>query len=235
MPSNLWIFPLISGYIIISKYIYFKYKYQRLSSQRLLLHSVIAGIISYLIFYSIRIIIGWLFPSIIPFLYRQLYKLPIREEELLWTSISGFLLVLISVYLLNYIYKKKNYFSWKKPVEKAVDDVGDEIEQIFKQSATDKILIQVTLKNNKVYVGFTDKIPPPQETNFLKLVPVISGYRKSETKELVFTTEYFEASKIYSESKEKYTQYEMDIILKQDEILTAGVFDLEIYNTFNQD
>ncbi len=113
-----------------------------------------------------------------------------------------------------------------------MDEFGDELEQMFKQSATDKLLLQITLKNNKVYVGFTDKIPPPKETNYLKIIPVLSGYRKSESKEIEFTTDYFDALTYYEENPSKYNTFDMDTIIKQDEILTAVVFDQEIYGKF---
>ncbi|SHF60080.1 hypothetical protein SAMN05444483_101735 [Salegentibacter echinorum] len=234
MPYSLWILPLISGYFVITKYDYFKYKYQRLESQRLIFHSILYGIVIFFFFYIIRLIIDLTVPKLVPVFYNFLYQLPIRKYDFLWTSILTFLFTILMVKTLNFIYRKKKYFNWRKPVERAVDEYGDEIEQLFKQSATDGLPIQITLKNNKVYVDFTDKIPPPKESNYLKIIPLMSGYRKPISKEIVFTTEYFGALNYYNKNLEKHKTFEMDTIVKQDEILTAGIFDQDIYEIFNE-
>lgn len=233
MPYNLWIFPLLSGFYFLIKYKYNTYKYQRLDSQILIFHSILYGIFIFLGVYSIRIILSLIFPTLIPTIYSFLYKLPIREQDLLWSSLFCFIITFLAVELLNYINEKNEYFCWRKPVAKAIDEIGDEVEQLFKQSFVDKLFIQVTLKNNKVYVGFADTILPPKETNYLKIVPLISGYRKSETKEVEFTTEYFEALDFYEKNPSKYNSFDMDVIVMQDEILTAQIFDWDIFRLFN--
>lgn len=234
MPESLWVLPLLSGYYFLSRYIYKKYKYQRLEPQRLIFDSFIAGTVLFLLTYILRIIIFLLFPDLIPTIYSFLYKLPIKENHLLWTFIFNFIVVIALTKLTNYIYKKNGYFKWRKPVEKAVDDFGDEIEQLFKQAAENENLVQVTLKTNKVYVGFIEYIPPPKESNYLKIIPVISGYRNSETKKIVFTTDYFNSILLYQSNEDKYSNFQMDITFKQDEILSANVFDFDVYKEFNK-
>lgn len=94
--------------------------------------------------------------------------------------------------------------------------------------------MQITLNNNKVYIGFTDILPEPKKTNYLKITPVMSGYRDSETKELTITTEYFKVLKIYTSDCPKFDIYDIDITLKQDEILTASIYDQNVFNLFNK-
>ncbi len=141
MPYNLWIFPLLSGYYLIKHYIYFKYKFQRLDSQSLLFYSIIYGIIIFILSYLLRILINLIFPSIIPFIFDLLYQLPIKKQDFLWTSLSTFILTLLIVKVLNKIFHYFDYFTWKRPVEKAVDNFGDEIEKLFKQSFIDQLLM----------------------------------------------------------------------------------------------
>lgn len=234
MPESLWVLPLLSGYYFLSRYIYKKYKYERLEPQRLIFDSFIAGTFLFLITYIVRIAVSFLFPKVIPTMYDFLYRLPIKENHLLWTFIFNFVAVISVTKILNYVYKKNNYFSWRKPVEKAVDAFGDELEQLFKQTAENENLIQVTLKNNKVYVGFVEYIPPPKESNYLKIIPVISGFRSDKTKKIKFTTDYYNAILLYQSEEEKYSTFQMDITLKQDEILSANVFDFEVYKEFNK-
>ena len=34
MPESLWLFPILSGYYFLTRYVYFKYKYDRIETQR---------------------------------------------------------------------------------------------------------------------------------------------------------------------------------------------------------
>jgi len=232
MNFSLWFLPLICGYYFLSRYVYKKYKYSRLETQRLVFDSFIYGAFIFIVIYFFRIIVELVFPEIIPKLYKNLYKLPIENHSLLWTLILNFLIVVFGVKILNVILKRFDYFNFQTPVEKAVDKFGDELELLFKRAAKEENLLQVTLKNNKVYVGFVEYIPPPKESNYLKIIPLISGFRNNDTKELEFTTDYYNAILLYQSEESKYDNFQMDITLKQDEILTANIFDFDVYKAF---
>ena len=101
--------------------------------------------------------------------------------------------------------------------------------------------MQITLKNNKVYVGFSETIPIPQKTNYLTITPIISGYRDSETKRLHITTDYFKVVEEFIKDIEEQIDENIDsihlntdIIIKQDEILSASVYEQKIYDRFNK-
>ena len=229
MPESFWLFPILSGYYFLTRFVYLKYKYDRIETQRLIFNSVITGSILFLLVYLSRIVITFFKPEIVPTIYEFLYQLPIKEQPLLWTFVFNFLFILIFTNLLNKILKWCNYFKKQTPVEKAVDDFGDEIEQLFKKAAKEELLIQITLKSNKVYVGFVEYIPPPKESNYLKIIPLISGYRNDKTKKIKFNTDYYKAILLYQSDEKKYESFEMDLTIKQDEILIANVFDYEVY------
>ena len=229
MPESFWLFPILSGYYFLTRFVYLKYKYDRIETQRLIFNSVITGSILFLLVYLSRIVITFFKPEIVPTIYEFLYQLPIKEQPLLWTFVFNFLFIIIFTNLLNKILKWCNYFKKQTPVEKAVDDFGDEIEQLFKKAAKEELLIQITLKSNKVYVGFVEYIPPPKESNYLKIIPLISGYRNDKTKKIKFNTDYYKAILLYQSDEKKYESFEMDLTIKQDEILIANVFDYEVY------
>lgn len=233
MTTSLWFLPLVCGYFFLSRYVYKKYKYSRLETQRLIFDSFIYGVLFFILTYILRTLVYIIAPEIILETYKFLYKLPIDKHPLLWTFIANFIIIILGIKVINWILKKYSYFKWQTPVEKAVDKFGDEIEQLFKITAKEENLIQVTLKNNKVYVGFVEYIPPPKESNYLKIIPVIGGFRKAETKELIFTTDYYDAILLYQSDEKKYDSFKMDITLKQDEILTANIFDYDVYKAFN--
>ncbi|HEX8576309.1 MAG TPA: hypothetical protein VF677_08455, partial [Flavobacterium sp.] len=139
----------------------------------------------------------------------------------MWTVVfsclaSICLVVLSNLYFL-WRFKKSQLIGW------AVDKNGDELEKLFKKSVDDALLIQVTLKNDKVYIGYSEIIPIPQKTNYLTLTPVLSGYR-DDKKQLHITTEYFGIIDDFLkglDNNEKSLTLNTDVIIKQDEILTA--------------
>ena len=234
MPESLWLFPILSGYYFLTRYVYLKYKYDRIETQRLIFNSVISGSILFMFVYFVRVLISLILPNSINYLYKLLYNLPIQQQPLLWTFVSNFILVIIFTHLLNRILKWNKYFGKQTPVEKAIDDIGDEIKQLFKKVAKEELLIQITLKSNKVYVGFVEYIPPPKESNYLKIIPLVSGYRNNKTKKIKYNTDYYDAILLYQNDEEKYSNFEMDITIKQDEILTANVFDFEVFKSFEK-
>lgn len=64
----------------------------------------------------------------------------------------------------------------------------------------------------------------------------MSGYRDKETKRLVITTDYFKVVETFiKELKEDESSVTLntDLIIKQDEILTANVYEQKIYDMFN--
>ena len=233
MPYNVFILPILTGYIILINFVLFKYKYQRLNSQRLLLSSILAGLIATSITLLIRAIIKIIFNNFETIIYNWLYSFfPIKEVQYLWTSIITLVIFSSFTFIVNwYIIKNKGkaYI-----LAKAIEEEGDEIEQLFKDSAITGELMQITLNNNKVYIGFTDILPEPKKTNYLKITPVMSGYRDSETKKLTITTEYFKVLKIFTSECPKFDIYDIDITLKQDEILTASIYDQNVFNLFNK-
>lgn len=243
MPYNIpaLILPLIGGYIIINKAIFFRHKYRRISSQRLVFDSFIAGIILFAATYVIRQLIYYVFPSSTEFCHNIVTYFP-YHAKLLGTSVTSFLLAIGLVYMVNFIINrwfieyKYNFFT------RLIFEIGDELEQLFLESVLEPHLVQITLRNNKVYIGFIAEVNEPQKTNYIAVLPVASGYRKSKSKQLVITTPYNEVVDSLLRDNENTLQqiqgdFEIEymrIVIKQDEILTANRFDPEVYNLFQE-
>lgn len=233
MTYTIWLFPLISGYYFLSNFVYSKHKYERLDKDRLIFHSIIYGIFIYLYLYLCRILLEFYHPDFIPFLYKNLYKLHVLKVDYLWTCLFGFIITVIFTKITNFILEKGNYYCLPYPTFRAIEKYGDDLEILLKDCMLKGLLVQTTLKNNKVYIGLVESVKPPNEEKFVKIVPLMSGYRKSENKKLKLTTDYFDAFDLYKSSPLKSNNFSMEIILNKSEILSANVFDLEIYEAFN--
>jgi hypothetical protein len=235
IPYNLLLLPLIAGYIILTYSVFFRYNFQRYKQNRLLFEAIfISVVIIFLVFIS-RGIIQYFFPKYIPILIHKLSFIPIQKVDYLWTAVFSFLISIIAVPFSNYLIIKA--LGKNKPLIWAVNKYGDEIEKLFMKSFIEGKLLIITLNNNKVYIGFSEIVPEPQKTNFLILTPILSGYRESETKKLVITTNYFEVVEKFIanlDNDKESISLNTDIVLKQDEILTASIYEQEIYDLFNK-
>jgi hypothetical protein len=233
MPYNLLLLPVIVGYFILINSQYFKYNTQRLSQNRIVFESVSVALIIVSIGFLLRTIIECLFPCFVPNTIDSLKIVPIKKVDYLWTIIFScvfsIVIVIITNFYLLWKYKKSQIIGW------AVDKNGDELEKLFKKSVDEALFVQITLKNDKVYIGYSEIIPIPQKTNYLTLTPILSGYR-DDKKQLHITTDYFGVVDDFIkglDNDEKYLTLNTDVIIKQDEILSAGIYEQDIFDKFN--
>lgn len=224
MPFNLLIFPLAGGYYFFVRFHYFRYLQHRADSQRLLFNSVIAGITLLIVSYFIQVAVEKMFPGCAHVLAGWLpLKIPYFG-----ISTFTFLLAIAITEITNLFTKKVN------AVAKAIAVAGNELEILFMQSFKAEQVLQITLKNNKFYIGWVSELPVPSKSNYIKIIPMLSGYR-DEKKELVFTTEYLGVYASYVREGKVKDIFELktNIIIKIDEIITANLFDMEMYERFH--
>lgn len=242
MPYNIpaLILPLIGGYIIINKSLFFRHKYRRISSQRLVFDSFIAGIILFAATYFIRESIYFVLPSSEKLCHNIVSYFP-YHAKLLGTSVTSFLFAVAFVYSSNLVINK-----WFEDYKygfftRLIFEIGDELEQLFLETLLEQDMVQISLKNNKVYIGFIAEVNEPQKTNYISLIPIFSGYRKPRSKRLVITTPYHDVVDALIDNENEHIEEAqedsldsdyMKIVIKQDEILTASRFDPEVYNLF---
>ena len=224
MPFNLLLFPLVGGYYILANSEWFKYRTQRLQSERLLFNSIIAGCILLSVSFVLRWIALMFFNSSVVEL-KQI--MPIKERYFGVTVVSfvlGIAFTEICNLLLNEVLQ----------VKKAIASMGNELEKLLLFSADQRQLVQITLKNEKVYIGICSNIPVPDKTTYFSIIPFFSGFRDSNTKLLSLTTDYTEIYNDYVSRGKIVSVAELNthIIINTNEILTANRFDFDLYDLF---
>lgn len=224
MPFNLLIFPLAGGYYFFVRFHYFKYLQHRSDSQRLLFNSIIAGIFLLIVTWLLRVAADRICPSLINTIW---HFLPIKLPYF-GTSVVAFLFALSVTEITNAFTVREN------AIRKAIQRVGNELEILLMQSFNDAEIMQFTLKNDKFYIGWVAELPLPSKSNYVKITPAISGFR-NEKKEMVFTTEYLGvyASYVQEGKVKNISELNTNVILKMDEILSANLFSIEMYERFN--
>lgn len=231
LPYNLLIFPLIGGYYFITTSPYYKYVQLRLSKERLLLNSVLAGIILFLVSLLFSITFNYLFPEFTSSI-KSYYPV---KQPFLGTAILSFLLGTVGGKCWQLISERNHGSKNVRSIQRAINLVGSELELLLNRSFSKKDLLLITLKCGKVYVGWANTLPVP-DTKFITIIPVLSGYRKSETHQIDFTTKYNEVFASYMVDLKIKSIEELDIyiVINQDEITTVTPFDLSMYKRFNE-
>lgn len=223
MPFNLLLFPLVGGYFIITRCEHYKYINQRVDRQVLLFNSALVGIFLLLISFIICTVLTNVFREQTIYIKENFFPI---QERYFGTSLVSFFIALPITYVSNWITRKATALGT------AIDRIGNELELLFKLSCTEGQLIQITLKNDKVYVGWVELLPKPQGP-YVKIIPATSGYR-DEKKGLHLTINY---THVYSDYIRKgkirdIGELQMSLIIKVEEILSASRFDFEIFERF---
>ncbi len=219
MPWNLFIFPLVAGYFWITRAHYFKFTQQRLDKQRLIYETVLKG--TYL--GATVLLIRFLIIHFCPQLYTWVVERFPYKQPYLITSTSTLVFAFVFVLVGNKI------FNERKQLIKAIHKIGSLLEKILEYAFSNKRLILLTLKSDKVYVGWVTFIPIPGVSKYIKILPVYSGFRTKE-KEVRFTTNYLSLYKSTSQSPRKTgLDWELEKVILMDEILSCSIFNPEFY------
>jgi hypothetical protein len=226
MPWNLLISPLAGGYLILSRLNYFRFKQQRLDRQRLIFDSILIAIALISVTFLLKTILFILFDGLQNFCYDHL---PIRMQYF-GTSITSFFLAVLIVLIGN-----KTFFSDRqKEINKSIIKVGNEFELLLRDSMEKKSLVEITLDSKKVYIGWVKELPIPLVSNYLRIIPALSGYR-NETHHIIFTTDYLTVYSTYIESGSSLNAKELnvDLIITIDNIVSISYFDHDMWEKFN--
>lgn len=225
MPWNFLILPLVAGYYLLTRSYYFRFKQQRLDTQRLIFESVLLSVALTIFTYLIRIIAEHISPTFIATLYRFI---PIKIPYV-GTAIFTLVFAVLFSEVVNLILHKERF------IINAIRSVGNEFELMLASSFTEGLLLQFTLDNNKFYIAWVKELPIPSISSYVRIIPAISGFRNNE-KELVFTSQYLS---VYAEyiNEGKITaieQLKIDMVLDLKNIVSVSYFDKEMYDRFNR-
>jgi hypothetical protein len=221
---NLFIFPILGGYYILIRSELFRYRQQRLEPQKLIFNSFLGGIILIIVAWVLTGLITYVFPTHVEVI-KSYY--PLKQQAYFGTCISSFFMSILFTEISNLVVNKD------KRVSRAINKIGNEFERLCESCYRNIDLIQITLKNEKVYVGIVKALPIPSHSNYLRILPVYSGYRHKDTKKLEFTTQYLDVYATYVQSGEVYDIRDLtNLVIKIDEIISASKFDIEMYDRF---
>lgn len=232
MPFNVLLLPLLGGYVFISRCNRFRFDAARYRGQRLVFNSAIAGALLLGWAYLVTRLLGDSYPDCLA-AWREWVPYPNTGTGAL-ALVSGFLFA----EGLNLL-----YFDRSAQEELAVKRWGDFLEALLIRCMKGSDQVSVSLDSGKVYIGWvTGTFNQEHDRRYIRLFPTISGYRHSETKRLVVTTEYVRAySYLLGEDSpggpfntvEGHDAFEL--VLPVSSISSANYFDPKVFALFDSE
>ena len=226
MPSfDLLILPLLGGYLFLITSNFTRYLQHRLERQRLIFHSIISGFTLLFLAFIIAAIIRSSFPELSHFI---LGSLPIKQK-FFGTCLLSFCLGIIIPLITNLIFPRRYAMDWAWKL------LGDDFELLLRRAILSKELVMLSLKSRKIYVGWVTTISRPRpNNNYIGITPVISGFRDDKTLKILYTTDYISAYRKLIEKGqiENEEQISNEFVIKKDEIESAAIFQIELFENF---
>jgi len=235
---------LISGFYVCNHNPYYFYRLHRYEGQYLYLKSALLGFSCLLVASFSALTLNAYLPtkiacipvdviSLINQLISSAITLPnTTSKELSWVLLLSVLTQAVGWF---WVYLSKTHVSWrgKGNVEKSKvmlmstilsDSPLDNL--LLESYISDQTVLMLTLSDRKVYVGIVSSLGEPNESEGMDqeiaLIPLMSGYRDKLDLHVLFNTDY------------KSIQKDLYLIIKQDLISTATVFDFDTYIEFQK-
>jgi len=224
MEVNIFLIPLLGGYICVKKSRLFKFKTIRYNTQELLLSSAVAGFAGLIASYVLSLLIYHLYPEI------YIWWHDVVDFSYSGTTFLSFTGLLLFTYIPNIWIDENNQ------IKKIINEDNDAIELILLKALEEGKLVSITLKNKKVYVGFISRnfFNPNSDLKSVKIIPVFSGYRRNEDHRITFTTPYDPVIQYVVESNDNDLDInDFQIGIPTSELNSVNIFDFRVYEMFN--
>jgi len=111
---------------------------------------------------------------------------------------------------------------------------NNDFERLVYRSFRQSLPLLITLNSGKIYIGWAVRAPNPAAVRrFLRILPLISGYRNDEHR-LKITTDYYSVLETVSEGEElgHLEIGDFEAVIPVDQIISAHLFDLQAYQKF---
>lgn len=249
---------LVSGFVVCNNHLKYFYKLNRYEGQHLYLRCAWLGLICFFASAFTALLINSVAPSHITIVSHRicidvihyiatLLQVIIEGDPEKLNRVSWYLLLSVLSFFTAYLWAfiSKLFLLVKTKSLSLTNAKIYLMADVLKDSPLDNALfasylhikpIMLSLENNKVYVGIITALGEPTENEGMdqevSLLPLMSGYRDTETQKVHFVTDYEE---IYDDNLEKSDDEHNDlsVIIKQDKIISSSWFNFNIYKTLN--
>jgi hypothetical protein len=120
---------------------------------------------------------------------------------------------------------------WKRLGDRAPDDP---LQALLGRSLREAKPLLLTLRSRKVYVGFVTYFENRTTGTWIGILPVLSGYRDSETLRVSFTDDYRGVLKKIQGGEIDVSPSDLEIAILADEVVSANIFDTRMYELMDR-
>lgn len=209
---------LASGYLFTTRFHFTSYQAERHSGYHLLFQSACWGIGLLIASQVVLVLIARVrpgFPSSVRWLNAAL--------EGAGPFALGFALSILVPPLLNQLFSRE----WA--ARRVIQREGTELEKLLYDSQSLAFPVSISLKNEKVYIGWPVYTPDPvRRLQDIRILPAASGFRNPTTKELTINTEYFPVYEQIERGAIDMDGKDFEIVIALDEVRSANQFALDI-------
>lgn len=236
----------VSGFLFVNLNLSSRYKFKRAQDWSAYLYVVAWGLPFFLISWGVISLLSHF--GILKLLYEDYLKDTLKLSSIV-TPVVGLdekkailksSLIVISSLLLSYItgFIITQYYK-HCPVQKlkrlALIVEYNALESLLLEAHIKNSPILLTLSSSKVYVGFVTRLPKLEdgEQRYLSLLPLFSGYRKQDTNQIKFLTNYYAHYEyLLNEEESERNPSDFKITFPVNEIISISFFDMESFNHF---
>ena len=228
MNLGLFLLPVLGGYLFLTRAYLTRYGTIRDSGYHLFFRSAAAGLVLILAAHLLLVFLDKCFPSI-----REWWK-PYLPSEYDDTAILSLALGFVLPFLFNLFHDRK------KEAERTAERRGSFIELLISDSRTRRKPVEFSLRSGKLYIGFVRGFSVEggviqRDESDVALLPIASGYRDNDTKELKITTNYAPVIREWLVRNTPDTSgSDFEIVFPISEIISARIFLPEAVPLFRQ-
>jgi hypothetical protein len=211
VPYNLFLLPLLGGFLFLRKWNPTKYHALRAEAERLLILASIVGLITLVIAFLLMRLSQYVpyLPEITAWWNHQV------PFDYLGTSLFAFTLGALGHIPLNWL----PFCSDDRAIDQMIEHDRIPLKRLLKKAFDENKTVSVTMSSGKIYVGFvTHLLNPGLPTTFIEILPTKSGYRDEADKTVTYTTFYTNVLDQLSRSYETNASKLSDAEARRDEL-----------------
>lgn len=224
MGLGLFLISTLGGYWFLTHLYFTRYGALRDSGCHVFFRAAISGGIlagiGHLVVLPLHHYWSWIDPG-----WMSYGSIPYSSTAILVSALVGLVLPFVG----------NSFYSAEKAARRFAERDGNFIELLVAESIRDQKLVEISLKNRKVYIGLALKSGiESQGEGDIELVPMASGYRDMDKQELVITTNYAPVIWKILEGSSGLTYEDFRVVIPMAEIMSARIFLPDAYELFQQ-
>ncbi len=225
MGLGLFLVSTLGGYWFLTHLHFTRYEALRDSGYHVFFRAAFAGGIlagaAHLIFLFLNRYFPWVDPA-----WESYASISYSPRAILLSAVLGFALPCVG----------NRFYSEERAARRSDERAGNLIELLVAESIEHQKLVEISLKNRKVYVGFALKSGKVSHgKSDVENVPMMSGYRDGDTQDLEITTNYAPVIRKSLEESFGLVYEDFRVVIPMTEISSARVFLPRAYKLFQQE